>query len=281
MKATKKCIALRVTVTPAVAVASWLITATAAYGQASATKTTDRVGQSAVARPEAVSPVGSGKDPTQTGGPIRREAVGASREASTTSSPADGSREISRSADRSAESPQRVVPLSDARRPVAAGPTVFAAVRESQFQPGGSVTVDVYAQGVSALRLYQIAVDVTDGESGSLDLEDVWIDKAAADYVFGSDFAVDAVDVVRGRMGAVLWSGEVDVERPAYLGTYVFRASKDARGTFTVQVRAGEESFLATASNDPVAFRPGPDALVNVKALTHRNSNSRTNSKKE
>jgi len=251
-----------------------------ATAQERSTTKTGPIDRSAAARQQPATVAGEayGLTTRQT---VERKAVGVSRQTPIVPSDADLTRAASREADRSAARLERLSLRLYELNPSGTDPNIFLVVQESDIQPGGLVTVDAYAHRVSQVRLYQVAVQAAGGRSGRLELVDLWIDKDAGDYVFGSEAVVDAVDLLGARMGAVLFDGEVDIEQPAYLGTFVFRASDDAGGTFRVRIRADGQSFLSNASNDPIAFRPGPHALVNVKARTNRNSNSRTNSKKE
>jgi len=128
----------------------------------------------------------------------------------------------------------------------------------------GAYLVDVFVQGVTNLRTYQIGLVTTGGQGGELVREGVEIDNARPDFVFIGRQAISAADEVGGRLGGVLIDGGVDTAAPAYLGTYAFRPSPDATGTFEVAIDTGNKSLLADGQNEMVEFRTGPAALINL-----------------
>lgn len=150
--------------------------------------------------------------------------------------------------------------------PTNVGTTITVVPRQTSIMPGDAVTADVFVAGASDLRLYQVAVDATGGTAGKLSLENMVIDKSRADYVFGTLQLVDAVDMTQGRMGSVLFSGGVEAAQPMYVGTYTFRSSTDASGTFYVQIRVGRDSFLQNSVDEAIAYRVGQPAMVTVGA---------------
>jgi hypothetical protein len=111
---------------------------------------------------------------------------------------------------------------------------------------------------IQTLRGAQVAVDVTGGTAGTLDVESITFDILDPEFVFpyptysGSDY-VTAGHVGGGRLSAGLYVGSVTDVRPGYLGTFVFRASPDADGTFTVSVRLAD-TLLRDASSDPITI---------------------------
>lgn len=128
----------------------------------------------------------------------------------------------------------------------------------------GAYLVDVFVQGVTNLRTYQIGLVTSGGLGGELVREVVEIDKARPDFVFGELEAVSAADQVGGRLVGLLVEGTVDKAVPAYLGTYAFRPSQGAAGTFEVAIDTGVKSFLADGQNEMVDFRTGPAALISI-----------------
>lgn len=137
-------------------------------------------------------------------------------------------------------------------------------------QSDGAYLVDVFVQGVTNLRSYQIGLVTSGGLGGELVREVVEIDKARADFVFGELQAISAADQVGGRLSGVLIDGGVDKATPAYLGTYAFRPSPDATGTFEVAIDTGVKSFLANDQNDMVEFRTGPAASISIGGVPTR-----------
>ena len=137
-------------------------------------------------------------------------------------------------------------------------------------QSNGAYLVDVFVQGVTNLRTYQIGVVTSGGQVGKLVREETKIDKARADFVFGELEVISAADQLGGRLVGVLVDGVVDKATPAYLGTYAFRPSPDATGTFEVAIDTSEKSFLADGQNEMVEFRTGPAASISIGGVPTR-----------
>ncbi|GAG22651.1 unnamed protein product, partial [marine sediment metagenome] len=72
---------------------------------------------------------------------------------------------------------------------------------QSRVQPGRAVTVDIFIRGVADLRTYQVTVEVTGGQRGELAVEDMQIDSARSNYVFGTLQKIDGVDMTGNRVG--------------------------------------------------------------------------------
>ena len=86
-------------------------------------------------------------------------------------------------------------------------------------------------------------------------VSDLRIDAGRKDFVFGTQQKIDAVDKVGGRLGAMLFSGSVDVPTSAYLGTCTVQASADAAGDFHLSLRtADSSSFLRNEENLGIGF---------------------------
>lgn len=131
-------------------------------------------------------------------------------------------------------------------------------------QAGEMINVDVFVSQAQDLRGYQVAVEATGGKSGGLHLVDIHQDAARADWVFGGEQIVNAVDVNGSRMVAALFSGSTNVAMPKYLGTFSFQSTKDASGTFAVKVRASDETALRDSNSQPIGYHVGPAVLVNI-----------------
>lgn len=143
------------------------------------------------------------------------------------------------------------------------GPTITVVPSQSSMRPGGTMTVDVFANGVGDLRVYQVSLAVTGGMKGRLAVDSAAI-TSRDDYVFGTAKKLDAVDQTSGRMGAMLFDGGMDVATPGYLGTYTLRASADASGSYSVNVRMDRSSFLRDSKNMTIGFYPGQNAIISV-----------------
>lgn len=136
------------------------------------------------------------------------------------------------------------------------GPVIRAVPQQPNAKPGSVVTVDVYVMNAPQVRTFQAALDVVGGRTGTLTRLPGRIDKARGDYIFGTQQAVAAVDDSRGRFGATLFRGAVDATEPRYLGSFDFKVSEDASGTFIVKVRFDDDTFLLDESSNPVSYSP-------------------------
>ncbi len=120
------------------------------------------------------------------------------------------------------------------------------AAGEHRMRPGHSNYVDVFAEGLSSLRGYEFAVEVTGGRRGQVTVESIEIDTTRADYVFAGDDSYVASDVTKGRAMSAVYDARERIRGRVYLGTVELLASKDARGTFKVSlVTDGDKTFLA------------------------------------
>lgn len=134
------------------------------------------------------------------------------------------------------------------------GPVIQLVPANSTVAAGGEVAVDVYVGGIDDLRTFQITLDTSDGVSGELRRVRMLVDSARDDFVFGSGQMIKAEDLLGGRMGAVHFHGGVDAVDLAYAGTFTFKATRDAAGTFDITVRAGAETFLMDGTNTNIDF---------------------------
>lgn len=142
-----------------------------------------------------------------------------------------------------------------ARAVVPVGAMFQVVAREESVQPGGTVTVDLFLSGAANVRTYQVAVEATGGDSGSLTRREGWIDADRPDYVFGTAQVIKAVDDVHGRAGAVLFDGGVNAMTQAYLGTFTFEASSDAAGDFVISARVGSDTFVGDPDLQQLPYR--------------------------
>jgi hypothetical protein len=163
---------------------------------------------------------------------------------------------------------EQVLKLLNGERPVpapspsTAGP-VISLVPAGQ-SPDGLYLVDVFVQGATNLRTYQIGVVVTGGTSGELHRDELQIETTRPDFVFGDLEAIPIDDQVGGRLLGLLVEGGVDRPAAAYLGTYSFRPSPDAAGTFQVSIDSGPKTLLVDSGNENQEYRTGPAALITI-----------------
>ena len=77
--------------------------------------------------------------------------------------------------------------------------------------------------------------------------------------------AYNALDMDGVRLVSVLSSrGSVDSTSPVYLGTFVFRASEGASGTFTVSLRPGEGTLALDSAGNRMTVQITSDAALRV-----------------
>jgi hypothetical protein len=164
-----------------------------------------------------------------------------------------------------ASSTERVLRLLNGIRPAPAPVPVSAAITAVPSGVEGDLYfVDVYVQGVTSMRSYQVALTVEGGTNGDLVRETVDVEEVRPDFVFANLDVISAADQVGGRAMGVLSDGIVDRAEPGYLATYAFRASPDAAGTFQIRVDTGEKSFLADSENELIAYQAGTPATITI-----------------
>jgi YVTN family beta-propeller protein len=116
---------------------------------------------------------------------------------------------------------------------------------QRRVRPGGVVAVDVtLTAGVADLRGYQLHLDVSGGQRGALKLVDIVVREPG---VFGASggsapAAWQAFNVATGQMLVGRDQPGLPAPAGAYLATFVYSASRDAAGTFTVA--PAERTFL-------------------------------------
>ncbi len=140
------------------------------------------------------------------------------------------------------------------------------------IRAGELIEVDVRLdRALPDLRGYQLHLAASGGGSGRLDLIDIAM---PADGVFASEWT--AFNRTTGQMVAGRDSSGVAVSQGS-LATFTFRASKDARGTFTVNLlpfdagHPDQRSFLfATSPSDIIAIDGGNPLTVKVAGPAHR-----------
>jgi hypothetical protein len=148
---------------------------------------------------------------------------------------------------------------------VPVGSQITVAASRQTLMPGQSTTLDVFISGVPNLRVYQVALSVAGGSSGSLTVSSPRIERDRTDYVFGSLQKLDAVDEVGNRIGGLLMDGGVDATDPLYLGSYTVTASPDASGTFRINLRTDDTEIRDSASME-IRYGAGPGAKITVGA---------------
>ena len=162
---------------------------------------------------------------------------------------------------------RRVTRVINRRRNAPVGTAITLVPSQTTIEPGEVVTLDIFVTGgVSDLRAYQLAVEISEGASGLLTTEELWMDTQRVDYVFRGLEKLDAVDLIGKRLGAVLLSGGAQPMETGYLGSYVLRASEDASGTFSVTLSAKDTSMVVGTSNQMIRFSYGSPVEITIGA---------------
>ncbi|UCE62256.1 MAG: hypothetical protein JSU63_11190 [Phycisphaerales bacterium] len=146
------------------------------------------------------------------------------------------------------------------------GPGLTTVATQSTGKAGDLFAVDVYLSKFQDLGAYQVVLSATGGTSGSLVAENVKVDRTRQDYVFKGSQVVEALYKERNmRIGMVRQGGGIQVPEPRYAGTYYFRASSDAKGTFTINAKIGPADSMATNSIAvDVPFTVGKASTINI-----------------
>ncbi len=131
----------------------------------------------------------------------------------------------------------------------------------------GLVDVDVFIDGARDLAAYEVALEVSGGDAGSVVLESLTIDTKRRDYVFAAARVRQGLDRRGSRLGAATSDGRgMNVRRSSYLGTFSFRVSSDASGVFMISCAGGKGTFLTDSNLGDIAVSLGTNSLIRVAA---------------
>jgi hypothetical protein len=160
---------------------------------------------------------------------------------------------------------ERVLNLLNGVRPAPAPNPVSAMMSVVPAGVDGDLYyVDVFVQGVKGLRTYQVGLVVEGGNAGDLIREEIDIDEARPDYIFSQLDYLAPADQVGGRAAGILRDGVIDRSEPGYLGTFAFRATPDAAGTFQVSIETESKSLLADSQNEHLEFQVSAPATITI-----------------
>lgn len=143
-------------------------------------------------------------------------------------------------------------------------PTISAKALQKVVAPGETFEVEIAVEQVTDLAVVQFKIVTDGGDSGTLTIEDIVIDKRHPNFAFRAAEVVDAVDRDLDRAGVIRLTGGEDIVEPAYLATVTVRTSKDAAGVFHVNLEEGEETFLRDSSAVPIEVAIGIASTVTV-----------------
>jgi hypothetical protein len=139
-----------------------------------------------------------------------------------------------------------------------------SAAAPTTIPPGGTVAVRAFVYGPEDLRGYQVGLQVSGGTAGSLTVESLNVETARNDFVYYEMDPVVATNLSDARLAAAPFEGSAYVgEENMYLGRFILRASNDAAGTFTVQVRASDTT-LRNSDNEALDYLNGSSMQVTI-----------------
>ena len=141
--------------------------------------------------------------------------------------------------------------------------TISLEASPKRILSGGTATVEARIECPQSLRGYQIAVEVIDGTAGELSLESLTIDVERTDHCFFGLSHVPAADLLGARVVDALFGGGATCTPSKYAGTFVYRASTDASGVFTVSLRPND-TRLRDVNVAYVDWESGGNATVSV-----------------
>lgn len=143
------------------------------------------------------------------------------------------------------------------------GPAIYLLTREGTARPGELINVDVFLSKATDLRAYQVALDAFIGQTPA-SLAGLEVDNTREDYVFAGVQAVHAVDPSKGRLTSAMYQGGINVNAPAYLGTFTYRLPAQAAGTVQVRIRSDRTTLLRNSAGRPIGYQIGEAAQVSL-----------------
>ncbi len=150
---------------------------------------------------------------------------------------------------------------------------------QARVTPGGLVTVDVMLSNADSVSGFQVKIDATGGDQGSLTLEDIALDKSRRNTLFGQAALLETMSPATGELLAIRQDSKgvsVGANEQSYLATATFRVSPDARGTFSINVNTKGNTLLIHSSGAPVKFQAGKAAQIAVGASARLEKRNRT-----
>ncbi len=134
-----------------------------------------------------------------------------------------------------------------------------------EVRAGQVIHVDVYMeQPLSDLRGYQLHVTAAGRHSGALTLVDMSIRDVKAEHVFEGLAFWEAYNVKTGQLVVGLDTEGVDTPADGYLATLTYRVSKNASGTFLIDVLHDHDDPTARTFIFPTL----PTGMIEVSGTT-------------
>lgn len=156
---------------------------------------------------------------------------------------------------------------------------MFCELENSTTAPGSEVLVNVYVQNAPPIRGFQTRISVTRlTGTGSVAVEcptgvadpNVRVDSSRPDYLFHGESSAFTVTncTTRTAASAILSGGVAVGGAPAYLSTYVLKASSDALGesTFAISVDPSPGSAMSNPSGSAIPFNAGTSCTLTIQS---------------
>ena len=124
----------------------------------------------------------------------------------------------------------------------------------------GLVEVDVFLEGVSDVRGYQIGVSAFDGHRRGIAPVDAFVNTSRADYVLAGVESITASDAPGGRLAGATFDGGLSTAGGAYLGTFVFRTSSNTIPRLRFKIRPSA-TMVIDSQLHPVHLSDAPAVL--------------------
>jgi len=141
------------------------------------------------------------------------------------------------------------------REIIMSGGVITLEPRQSSARAGDQITVDMYLAGATGVRAYQVKLDTSGGNTGTLSRNMMILEADRQDFIFaGTDEIIKGEDQVNSRVGGVKIYGTVDAIQRVYLGSETFDVSSDASGSFQIDVRR-VDTLVTDQSGKPMPFR--------------------------
>ncbi|MGB0717231.1 MAG: putative metal-binding motif-containing protein [Phycisphaerae bacterium] len=145
---------------------------------------------------------------------------------------------------------------------------------------GETIEVRVLISHAPDRHTAQIAVDAQGGDSGNLELVDAWIEYESPDAAMANLSILDATNLTQSVTGAASLDGPVAVTAESHLATFMFEASPNAAGTFTVSIPDDENILILNHEGQRAAIEPAQpltfkidDSAMRTPSLRKHNTN--------
>jgi hypothetical protein len=133
------------------------------------------------------------------------------------------------------------------------------------IEAGATVDIEVFTTSLANVGAYEVALVVSGGTAGALELKDIEIDAQHPAFVFATESSVySVVNTSYATASCATGCDGVEVVGEGYLATYTYQASADADGVFTIGVKGDGASFVNDDKAILVSSDPGSAIAIGV-----------------